>query len=239
MQTMNYEEAAKYLKVTEGTLRNWVSIGRIKPRRVGRRVIFFREELETWITTSQSAAPLPSEQKSSQPKQATLPPTPQVSRESASSLIPKKTSSIPDTTTWNPKFTVSFSDQAKDPYALLLDLPAKNIKMTPDDMRELARYLVDTASLCDQGKCRGRENFPIFRENERFRSSVVLVPFEQMRDLQTLALAAIRAGDVLAETKEKYVVKFIQNGLKSQLQLINQQLTKKGQRRINFKSLKK
>ena len=49
MQTMNYKEAARYLKITEGTLRNWVSRGRIKPRKVGKHVIFFKEELETWI----------------------------------------------------------------------------------------------------------------------------------------------------------------------------------------------
>jgi hypothetical protein len=84
---------------------------------------------------------------------------------------------------------------------------------------------------------RGLENFPIMRENERCKSSVVLVPFNQMRDLQTLALAAKRAGDVLATTKEKYVVQFIKDGLKHQLPLINMQLKKKGLRRISFKSL--
>ena len=46
MQTMNYKEAARYLKITEGTLRNWVSKGRIQPRKVGKHVIFFKEELE-------------------------------------------------------------------------------------------------------------------------------------------------------------------------------------------------
>jgi transposase len=34
MQTMNYKEAARYLKITEGTLRNWVSQGRIKPHKI-------------------------------------------------------------------------------------------------------------------------------------------------------------------------------------------------------------
>ena len=115
----------------------------------------------------------------------------------------------------------------------------KLLQMTPDDMRELARYLVDTASICDQGKCRGLTNFPIFRENERFRSSVVLVPFNQARDLHTLALAPLRSGDVLAATKEKYVVQFIREGLQRQLPLINMQLKKQGMRAISFKSLKK
>jgi len=49
MQTMNYKEAARYLKITEGTLRNWVSKGRLKPHKVGKHVLFFKEELETWL----------------------------------------------------------------------------------------------------------------------------------------------------------------------------------------------
>jgi len=212
MQTMNYQEAADFLKITTGTLRNWVSRGRIKPRRVGRRVLFFREELEKWITS-----PVPA----------------------ASAPVPVKPEKPAELTTWAPKLTVSFADQVKEPYARLLDLPGPNVKMTPDDMRELARYLVDTASICDQGKCRGLTNFPIFRENERFRSSVVLVPFNQARDLQTLALAALRSGDVLAVTKEKYVVQFIREGLQRQLPLINMQLKKQGMRAIGFKSLKR
>ncbi len=232
MQTMNYQEAADFLKITTGTLRNWVSSGRIKPRRVGRRVIFFREELEKWITSPQPAAPAPA---GPPPQQHQQPIFLQKPLDSASPPKPKKTAPA----AWTPKFTVSFSDQAKEPYALLHDLPGPNVKMTPDDMRELARYLVDTASLCDQGKCRGLENFPIFRENERFRSSVVLVPFNQMRDLQSLALAARRSGDVLAATKEKYAVQFIREGLQRQLPLINMQLKKQGMRAISFKSLKK
>jgi hypothetical protein len=58
-----------------------------------------------------------------------------------------------------------------------------------------------------------------------------------MRDLHTLALAAKRAGDVLATTKEKYVVQFIKEGLQRQLPLINMQLKKQGMRAISFKSL--
>jgi hypothetical protein len=60
-----------------------------------------------------------------------------------------------------------------------------------------------------------------------------------MRDLHTLALAALRSGDVLAATKEKYVVQFIREGLQRQLPLINMQLKKQGMRSISFKSLKK
>jgi len=209
MQTMNYKEAARYLKITEGTLRNWVSKGRLKPHKVGKHVLFFKEELETWITNLTAGA------------------------------VEKPPEKPAPLTEWAPQFKISIADQDKDPYALLQNLPGPNVKMTPENMRELARYLVDAAAMCEQRQYRGLKNFSIFRENERFKSSVVLVPFNQMRDLQTLALAALRSGDVLAATKEKYVVQFIRDGLKHQLPLVNMQLKKKGMRAISFKSLKK
>lgn len=213
MQTMNYKEAARYLKITVGTLRNWVSKGRLKPHKVGKHVLFFKEELETWITNPTVGALEKAPLKPDPPKPAPL-------------------------TEWAPQFKISIADQDKDPYALLQNLPGPNVKMTPDNMRELARYLVDAAAMCEQRQYRGLKNFSIFRENERFKSSVVLVPFNQMRDLHTLALAAKRAGDVLATTKEKYVVQFIKEGLQRQLTLINMQLKKQGMRAISFKSLK-
>ncbi len=213
MQTMNYKEAARYLKITVGTLRNWVSKGRLKPHKVGKHVLFFKEELETWITNPTVGAL----------EKAPLKPDP-----------PKPT----PLTEWAPQFKISIADQDKDPYALLQNLPGPNVKMTPDNMRELARYLVDAAAMCEQRQYRGLKNFSIFRENERFKSSVVLVPFNQMRDLHTLALAAKRAGDVLATTKEKYVTQFIKEGLQRQLPLINMQLQKQGMRAITLKSLK-
>ena len=58
-------------------------------------------------------------------------------------------------TEWDPQFKISISDQEKDPYALLQNLPGPNVKMTPDNMRELARYLVDAASICEQRQYRG------------------------------------------------------------------------------------
>ncbi|MDD3376525.1 MAG: helix-turn-helix domain-containing protein [Candidatus Riflebacteria bacterium] len=235
MQTMNYKEAARYLKITAGTLRNWVSQGRIKPRKVGKHAIFFKEELETWIKNPTPANPEPAMKDlvdvfadCFQPpeKQKPQPVTPPAAK-------PGKP------TEWVPQFHITTSDQEKDPYALLPDLPGPNVKMTPDNMRELARYLVDAAALCEKRQYRGLKNFPVFRENDRFKSSVVLVPFNQMHDLHTLALAALRSGDVLAETKEKYVIRFIHEGLKHQLPLVNMQLKKNGMRAISFKSLKK
>ena len=233
MQTMNYKEAARYLKVTEGTLRNWVSKGRIQPRKVGKHVIFFKEELETWIKNPPPAAtpePAMKDLVDVFTEAFQLPVMPEPKPAPATPARPVE---------WVPQFHMTTSDQEKDPYALLLDLPGPNVKMTPDNMRELARYLVDAAAMCEKRQFRGLKNFSLFRENERFRSSVVLVPFNQMRDLQTLALAALRSGDVLAETKEKYVIQFIRDGLKHQLPLINLQLKKKGMRAITFKSLKK
>ncbi|HOI90783.1 MAG TPA: helix-turn-helix domain-containing protein [Candidatus Rifleibacterium sp.] len=232
MQTMNYKEAARYLKITEGTLRNWVSKGRIQPRKVGKHVIFFKEELEAWIKNPPPAA-------TPEPAMKDL-----VDVFTEAFQLPAKPEPKPATATparpieWVPQLHMTTSDQEKDPYALLLDLPGQNVKMTPDNMRELARYLVDAAEICEKRQYRGLKNFSLFRENERFRSSVVLVPFNQMRDLQTLALAALRSGDVLAATKEKYVVQFIREGLQRQLPLINMQLKKQGMRSISFKSLK-
>jgi excisionase family DNA binding protein len=234
MQTMNYKEAARYLKITTGTLRNWVSTGRIKPHKVGRHVIFFKEELEAWITSPQSSPPTPAASPSSQLQQPIFLQKP---LDSANSHKPQKGGSAP--VPWNPQCNVTFSDKVKDPYALLLNLPDKNVKMTPENLRELARLLVDTATFCERPDCRGLTNFPIYRENKDYRSSVCVVPFYQISDLQTLALAALRAGDVTATTKEKYVVQFIRDGLRHQLPLINMQLTKRGMRRISFKSLRK
>ncbi len=235
MQTMNYKEAARYLKITPGTLRNWVSKGRLKPHKLGKHVIFFKEELETWITTPPPANAEPAMkdlvdvfadcfQPPVKPKpQPVIPPA----------AKPGKP------VEWVPQFHLTIPDQEKDPHALLQDLPGPDVKMTPENMRELARYLVDAAAMCEKRQYRGLKNFSLFRENERFRSSVVLVPFNQMHDLQTLALAALRSGDVLAETKEKYVIRFIHEGLKHQLPLVNMQLKKQGMRAISFKSLKK
>lgn len=225
MQTMNYKEAARYLKVTAGTLRNWVSKGRLKPHKVGKHVLFFKEELETWITNPAPAEP--TEKPQSKPEAHK--PTP----------APAEAAKPAPLAEWVPQFKISIADQDKDPYALLQNLPGSNVKMTPENMRELARYLVDAAAMCEKRQYHGLKHFSIFRENERFRSSVVLVPFNQMRDLQTLALAALRSGDVLAANKEQYVVQFIREGLQRQLPLINMQLKKQGMRAISLKSLKK
>ena len=50
METMNYEEAAAYLKIKVNTLKAWVAKKKLpfhKPS--GKTVLFFREELEKWI----------------------------------------------------------------------------------------------------------------------------------------------------------------------------------------------
>lgn len=49
MKTLSYAEAAAYLRINEGTLRNWIPQQKVPYHKVGRRVIFFQEELEQWI----------------------------------------------------------------------------------------------------------------------------------------------------------------------------------------------
>jgi excisionase family DNA binding protein len=56
METMNCKEAAAFLKITEGTLRNWLATKRLPFHKIGRRVIFFREELESLILSPGKAA---------------------------------------------------------------------------------------------------------------------------------------------------------------------------------------
>lgn len=55
MQTMSYTEAADFIKVKEGTLRNWVAKKKVPFHKVGRKVVFFREELEQWILSGASS----------------------------------------------------------------------------------------------------------------------------------------------------------------------------------------
>ncbi len=205
MVLMGYNEAAQFLKISPGTLRNWVSQKRITPYKIGKHVIFARDELENWIKTP-----------------------------SNHTVKPKK----PKEKEWTPKLNVTFANKKKDPYVLLLNLPSPNVKMTPDNLRELARYLVDAAGLCERTKMKGLTNFPIMKENEKFRSSVVLVPFNQMRDLQELEkVDQLTSEEFPVCRKERYVEIFIDTGLKKELKRLNRLLTAKGKRKISFKSL--
>lgn len=222
METMNYKEAAAFLKITEGTLRNWVSTGRITPRKLGKRVLFFREELESWIATTGATndAPRPHPAK----------PAPK----------PKLTPIEPATPTeWDGRFELSFSGKtAGEPFAHLENLPGNSVKMTPENMRELARYLVDAASKCEDPGYRGVQHHRIFREPAKSLSTVYLIPHDFMRDLKTLSLAAARTNDPRATSPEKYAIRFIGEGLRAQLPLINQRLKDRGQRAINFISIR-
>ena len=166
MQTMNYKEAARYLKVTEGTLRNWVSRGRIQPRKVGKHVIFFKEELEAGTKTPPPAAtpkPAMKDLVDVFAEAFQLPVIPEPKPAPATPARPIE---------WVPQFHMTTADQEKDPYALLLDLPGPNVKMTPDNMRELARYLVDAAEICEKRQYRGLKNLSLLRENEIGRAKV-------------------------------------------------------------------
>lgn len=220
MQTMNYKEAAAFLKVSTGTLRNWVSTKRIIPRKVGKHVLFFREELEAWI---KSPAPAPV----------------QTRFNASNSQSHSQTTALqPPQTEWQPALNATFSERNEKPYCQLHNLPCKNIKMTPDNMRELARLLVDAADLCEEKKLAGFKDIPIIRTNAKHQSAVVVIPSTQMQDLKTLEQAATRAGDITRTTREKYLVQFINEGLKNRLSQLNTLLATKGKRKISFKSLK-
>lgn len=51
MESMDYKEAAVFLHIAVGTLRRWVMDRKeeIPFHKMGKKVLFFREELETWI----------------------------------------------------------------------------------------------------------------------------------------------------------------------------------------------
>lgn len=222
MQTMDYKEAAGFLKITEGTLRNWVSTGRITPRKVGKRVLFFREELEAWITTA--GGPV------DHPQPHPTPPAPDPKPHHAEQASPM---------TWDGRFQLSFSGKGDgEPFVNLESLPAKSVKMTPDNLRELARYLVEAATMCEDPSHRGVKNLRVMREPARSLSAVCLIPHDFMRDLKILAQAAARSSDPHATTPEKYAVKFIGDGLRDRLPVINKRLRERGQRGINFISVR-
>jgi excisionase family DNA binding protein len=56
MQTLDLKEAAAYLKISPYTLRNWCAAKTIPFHKAGRRVVFFREELEAWLLKGGSDA---------------------------------------------------------------------------------------------------------------------------------------------------------------------------------------
>jgi excisionase family DNA binding protein len=217
MKTFNYKEAANFLKIKPGTLRNWVSQGKIKPHRTGKHVLFFREELEAWIKSQ----PVETRFNASQKKPAN----------------PHKSKTKPSAP-WNKNFTVDISPEQEDPYALLKNLPGPDQKLSPDELRVLARYLVDTANLCEKKECRGIQNFKVIKENENFKSSVCLIPFDLVRDINKLAKAAAKLSGKSPQSNEKLIENLLRKGLKQQLPLLNKKLKKQGKRRINLKSIK-
>jgi excisionase family DNA binding protein len=211
MKTLNYKEAANFLKITPGTLRNWVSQGKIKPHKTGKHVLFFREELETWIKSH-----------------------PVETRFNASLNKPKTKPSTP----WNKNFTVDISPEQENPGVLLKNLPGPDQKLSPDELRKLARYLVDTANLCEKKECRGVQNFKVIKENENFKSSVCLIPFDLARDLNKFAKATAKLSGKSPQSNEKIIADLLRKSLKQELPNMNKKLKKQGKRRITLKSIK-
>ena len=46
---MNYRELSGYLKMAEGTLRRWVSEGKIPSFKIGRNVRFAKKDIDVWL----------------------------------------------------------------------------------------------------------------------------------------------------------------------------------------------
>ena len=230
MDTLNYKEAADFLKITEGTLRNWVSKGRITPHKIGKRVIFSREDLALWVLNPTAQAD-----------------TPQPTAETFTKPVPAKPAAQPKQqpdelgplTEWDARFQLSFSGKADgEPFSILENLPGRFVKMTPDNMRELARYLVDAATMCEDPSFRDIKHFRVLRESPKNLSTVCLVPDDLARDLKSLSLAAVRVNDAQATTPEKYITRFICDGLRAQLPIINKRLKERGKRAVHFNSVR-
>lgn len=218
MESMNYKEAADFLKVTEGTLRNWVSKNRITPHKIGKHVLFFREELEKWVLTpgSQGVDHQPTPEKLEKPSPKTTP-------ESAAPAD------------WNGKFLISISGKSsKEPLVTLENLPGKSVQMTSKQLLNLARDLVEAAETCENPAFRGIKNHRLFGEPSFSQSTVCIIPHDLARDLKTLSQAAARTQDPHAATPEKYILKFIREGLTAQLPIINKRLKDRNQRGITF-----
>jgi excisionase family DNA binding protein len=49
---IRYDEAAKHLHITPETLRHWVSRQRVPHKKIGGRVLFSPDELNSWINSS-------------------------------------------------------------------------------------------------------------------------------------------------------------------------------------------
>lgn len=54
--TMNSSEAAEFLKVSVGTLRNWVNQKKLPAHHAGRKLVFFRNELENFLRGARKSA---------------------------------------------------------------------------------------------------------------------------------------------------------------------------------------
>ena len=48
-EVMNYRELSRYLKMAEGTMRRWVSEGKIPSFKIGRNVRFAKKDIDVWL----------------------------------------------------------------------------------------------------------------------------------------------------------------------------------------------
>ena len=213
MKTLNYKEAAQFLKITEGTLRNWVSKKRIKPHKLGKHVLFFQEELETWIKTQSFTPP-------------NAPPV-------------RAQNSAPTPETYDTTFTVTFCNKkAKKPYAIIESLPTKRTKMTQQEMLQLAKNLINAANYCVDPTYQGLKNHRFLGESPKDLSTPIIIPHDIMKDLKSFSDASKRAEYFPAGPKnvepEKYALEFIKHGLKTNLSALNKKLKEIGKRAIHL-----
>ena len=225
MQSLNYKEAADFLKVTEGTLRNWVSKGRIKPHKIGKHVLFFREELEKWVLNPDSLDAAPQ----AAPVKPAEKPAPKVIPE------PPKQAEPAPADKWDGKFLISISNKSpKGPTVTLDNLPGKNVPVTSKELRILARDLLHAARDSENPAYAGEKNHRIFAESSFSHAAAVTIPSDLFHDLKILAQAAARTHDPQAATPEKYICNFIREGLAIQLPIMNRRLKERGSRAITF-----
>lgn len=217
MKTLNYKEAAQFLKITEGTLRNWVYKKRINPHKLGKHVLFFQEELETWIKTQSFTPP-------------NAPPV-------------RAQNSAPTPETYDPTFTVTFCNKkAKKPYAIIESLPTKRTKMTQQEMLQLAKNLINAANYCVDPTYQGLKNHRFLRESPKDLSTPIIIPHDIMKDLKSFSDASKRANyqfpnmSVRAQNlaPNACALEFIKHGLKTNLSALNKKLKEIGKRAIHL-----
>jgi excisionase family DNA binding protein len=70
MRLLNVEAAAEMLSISKWTVRAYIRSGKLRPVRLGRRVLLAEVELERFIAENQDHPPLPDGHKGDTPEEA-------------------------------------------------------------------------------------------------------------------------------------------------------------------------